>query len=179
MTIKASDLSDVEKQNLLDALRKQIGDSQYNELLKDHDEDFLIEMVLQILNQKSPSGKETNWERVELGCFGVLWLILTFGVALFMNDKIAVLFFFSPSLCLLFYQPSSVFEELKIRVPKGYAVVVILIWIAILIILSQTMSEELFSEMLVVATLGGIAAAIIFWLVGVAVKLMRRWKGQR
>jgi hypothetical protein len=180
MTIKASDLSDGEKQNLLDALRKQIGDSQYNELLKDHDEDFLVEMVLQILNQKSLSGKETNWERVELGCFGVLWLILTFGVALFWSNIFAVLFFISPSLYILIFQPSVIIDEFENRIPKGCAViVVVLIWVAIIIIISKTMPEELLDTIAGVVLVGAALAGLAIYLVEFAVKLIRRWKGQR
>lgn len=180
MTIKASDLTDREKQSLLDTLRKQIGDSQYNDLLKDHDEDFLIEMMLQILNQKPPSVKETNWPRAELGCFGVIWLILTFGVALISNNISAVLFFFSPSLYILIFQPSVIINEFEDRIPKGCLVaVVVLIWVAVIIIISQTMPKELLDTIAGVVLVGAALAGLVIYLVEFAVKLMRRWKGQR
>ena len=137
-------------------------------------------MVLQILNQKPPSVKETNWPRVELGCFGVLWLILTFGVALFMNDNIAVLFLFSPSLYILIFQPSVIINEFEDRIPKGCAViVVVLIWVAIIIIISQTMPKELLDTIVGVVLVGAALSGLVIYLVEFAVKLIRHWKGQR
>jgi hypothetical protein len=137
-------------------------------------------MVLQILNQKPPSVKETNWPRVELGCFGVLWLILTFGVALFMNDNIAVLFLFSPSLYILIFQPSVIINEFEDRIPKGCAViVVVLIWVAIIIIISQTMPKELLDTIAGVVLVGAALSGLVIYLVEFAVKLIRHWKGQR
>ena len=137
-------------------------------------------MVLQILNQKPPSVKETNWPRVELGCFGVLWLILTFGVALFMNDNIAVLFLFSPSLYILIFQPSVIINEFEDRIPKGCEViVVVLIWVAIIIIISQTMPKELLDTIAGVVLVGAALSGLVIYLVEFAVKLIRHWKGQR
>jgi len=97
-----------------------------------------------------------------------------------MNDNIAVLFLFSPSLYILIFQPSVIINEFEDRIPKGCAViVVVLIWVAIIIIISQTMPKELLDTIAGVVLVGAALSGLVIYLVEFAVKLIRHWKGQR
>lgn len=182
MAKKASDLSSSEKRQVLEAIRQQIGDSQFEELRSKHGENGLMDMLLQAAEGKPQSQKNEGVDGTRWGCFGVLWVILTITVGSYTSRDVGLIFFFSPIICFLVYfwfraQASS--SSIDLSQPWGCAFVIMFGISGLFLYGISRMPGERSNEMLGVALIGGIAAWIVFHVAGAIVKSRRSKKGKR
>lgn len=179
MAKKASDLSSSEKRQALEAIRQQIGDSQFEEFVSKHGENALIDLLLQAAEGKSSSEKDDGWDKAQMGCFGFLWVILSITVGVYTSGTVGVLFFFSPSLYFLFFgAPGILGETLANRLPWGCGLAVAVVIMIIIASVFQSVPEKLIQTVFVVAMMGGFATGIVVWLAGITVRMMRRISGK-
>jgi hypothetical protein len=182
MTRKASDLSSSERRRALDSLRRQVGDAQYDELVRDHDEDSLVELVLHMASEPSP-GNKSHGRAAKWACFAVLWSLITLGVTSVAGERAAVAFFFSPCpylvLLLLFATPQLLGHHLAERLPTGCGVVVAVVIGLLFVGMCKSIPEESQNNFFAIAIVGGISSAFVAWLADLLVRLMRRIFGRR